>query len=94
LQGAQNRELPPPQAHPAPRGAASLPDSSKAQAWAAHRKQADAPFAPKAGRRLEGELANPMDPKTLASEAGDKIKKARFDPYAFSPPKAPGMDLG
>jgi hypothetical protein len=35
-----------------------------------------------------------MAPETLASEAGDEIKKARFDPYAFSPPKAPGMDLG
>jgi len=66
--------MPPRQAHPVPRGTASLPDS--------------------AGRPLEGEIANPIYPKTLASEAGDKIKKARFDPYAFSPPKAPGMDLG
>jgi len=33
-----------------------------------------------------------MDPKTLASEAGDEIKKARFDPYAFSPPKAPAVE--
>jgi hypothetical protein len=85
----------PPQAHPVSTGAASLPDSSNAletQALAAHREQA-APLGPKAGLPLEAELANPTDPKSLAPEAGDKIKKARFDPYAFSPPKAPGMDL-
>jgi len=35
-----------------------------------------------------------VDAETPTSEAGDKIKKARFDPYAFSPPQAPGMDLG
>jgi hypothetical protein len=50
--------------------------------------------APKAAHPLEGGAGNPVDPETLASEAGDKIKEARFDPYAFSPPKAPGMDLG
>jgi hypothetical protein len=72
----------PPHAHPPPAGPASLQDSPnplEAEVLAAHRKQADAPLAPKAG--------HPLD-------AGDKIKKARFDPYAFSPPKAPGMDLG
>jgi hypothetical protein len=66
----------------------------EAEVLAAHRKQADAPLAPKAGHPLEGEVGNPVDPETLTSETGDKIKKARFDPYAFSPPKAPGMDLG
>jgi hypothetical protein len=89
--------MPPRQAHPAARGTASLPDSSnslEAQASAAHREQADAPLAPKAGHPLDGEVGNPVDPKTLASEAGDKIKKARFYPYAFSPHQAPGMDLG
>jgi hypothetical protein len=87
----------PPHAHPPPAGPASLQDSPnplEAEVLAAHRKQADAPLAPKAGHPLDGEVGNPVDPKTLASEAGDKIKKARFDPYAFSPPKAPGMDLG
>jgi hypothetical protein len=86
----------PPQAHSAPTRAASFPDSSnslEAEVLAAHREQAAAPLAPKAGRALEAELANPTDPKSLASEAGDKIKKAEFDPYAFSPPKATGMDL-
>jgi hypothetical protein len=86
----------PPQAHPAPTRAASLPDSLNSQegeVLAPHREQAAAPLVPKGGRPLERELANPMDPKSLASEASDKIKKAEFDPYAFSPPKAPGMDL-
>jgi hypothetical protein len=87
----------PPHAHPPPAGPASLQDSPnplEAEVLAAHRKQADAPLAPKAGHPLEGEVGNPVDPETPTSEAGDKIKKARFDPYAFSPPKAPGMDLG
>jgi hypothetical protein len=87
----------PPHAHPPPAGPASLQDSPnplEAEVLAAHRKQADAPLAPKEENPLEGEVGNPVDPKTPASEAGDKIKKARFDPYAFSPPKAPGMDLG
>ena len=88
--------MPPPQAHPAPTGTTRRQDSLNtlaAKVSAPHREQADAPFARKAGHPLEGELANPIDPKTLASEAGDKIKKASFDPYAFSPPKAAGMDL-
>jgi hypothetical protein len=88
--------MPPPQAHSAPTRAARLPDSLNSQegeVLAPHREQVAAPLAPKGGRPLEGELANPMYPKSLASEAGDKIKKAEFDPYAFSPPKAPGMDL-
>jgi len=95
--GAKVLTMTPPPAHPAPAGPASLQDSSnslEAEVLAAHREQADAPFAPKAGHPLEGEVGNSVDPKTLTSEAGDKIKKARFDPYAFSPPKAPGMDLG
>ena len=94
--GAKVLTMTPPQAHPAPTGTASLPDSLNSQegeVLAPHREQADEPFAPKGGRPLEAELANPTDPKSLASEAGDKIKKAEFDPYAFSPPKAPGMDL-
>jgi hypothetical protein len=94
--GAKVLTMTPPPAHPAPAGPASLQDSSnslEAAVLTAPREQADAPFAPKAGHPLEGELANPRAPKTLASETGDKIKKARFDPYAFSPPKAPGMDL-
>ncbi len=83
--------------HPPPAGPASLQDSPnplEAEVLAAHREQADAPLALKAGHSLEGEAGNPVDPKTLTSEAGDKIKRARFDPYAFSPPQAPGMDLG
>ena len=95
--GAKVLTMTPPQAHPAPTGPASLQDSSnslEAGVLAAHREQADAHLAPKAGHPLEGEVGNPVDPETLASEAGDKIKKARFDPYAFSPPQAPGMDLG
>jgi hypothetical protein len=94
--GAKVLTMTPPQAHP-PAGPASLqdsPNSLEAEVLAAHRKQADAPLAPKAGHPLEGEVGNPVDPETLTSEAGDKIKKARFDPYAFSPPQAPGMDLG
>jgi hypothetical protein len=89
--------MPPSQAHPAPTGTTRRQDSLnslEAEDLAAHREQANAPLPPKAGRPLKGELANPLDPKTLASEAGDKIKKAKFDPYAFSPPKAPGMELG
>jgi hypothetical protein len=95
--GAKVLTMTPPRAHPPPAGPASLQDSPnplEAEVLAAHRKQADAPLAPKAGHPLDGEVGNPVDPKTPASEAGDKIKKARFDPYAFSPPKAPGMDLG
>jgi hypothetical protein len=95
--GTKVLTMTPPQAHPVPAGPASLQDSSnslEAEVLAAHREQADAPLALKAGHPLEGEAGKPVDPKTLASEAGDKIKKARFDPYAFSPPQAPGMDLG
>jgi len=95
--GAKVLTMTPPQAHPAPAGPASLQDSPnplEAEVLAAHRKQADAPLAPKAGHPLEGEVGNPVDAETPTSEAGDKIKKARFDPYAFSPPQAPGMDLG
>lgn len=94
--GAKVLTMSPPQAHSAPTRAASLPDSSnplEAEVLAAHREQAAAPFAPRAGRSLEGELANSTEPKSLASEAGDKIKKASLDPYALSPPRAPGMDL-
>jgi hypothetical protein len=95
--GAKVLAMTPPQAHPAPAGLASLQDSSnslEAEVLAAHRKQADASFAPKAGHPIEGEVGNPLDPEILASEAGDKIKEASFDPHAFSPPQAPGMDLG
>jgi len=95
--GAKVLTMTPPQAHPPPAGPASLQDSPnplEAEVLAAHRKQADAPLAPKAGHPLEGEVGNPVDPETLTSEAGDKIKTARFDPYAFSPHQAPGMDWG
>jgi hypothetical protein len=95
--GAKVLTMTPPPEHPAPGGPASPQDSSnslEAEVLAADREQADAPLAPKARHPLEGEVGNPVDPKTLGSEAGDKIKKARFDPYAFSPPQAPGMDLG
>jgi len=95
--GAKVLTMTPPPAHPAPAGPASLQDSSnslEAGVLAAPREQADAPLALKAGHPLEGEVGNTMDPETLTSEAGDKIKKAKFDPYAFSPPQAPGMDLG
>ena len=95
--GAKVLTMTPPRAHPAPTGPASLQDSSnslEAGVLAAHREQADAPVARKAGHPLEGEVGNPVGPQALASEAGDKIKEARFDPYAFSPPQTPGMDLG
>ena len=95
--GAKVLTMTPPPEHPAPAGPASPQDSSnslEAEVLAAHCEQAEAPFAPKAGHALEGEVGNPTVPKTLASEAGDKIKEARFDPYAFSPHQAPGMDLG
>jgi hypothetical protein len=95
--GAKVLTMTPPRAHPAPAGPASLQDSSnslEAGVLAAPREQADAPLALKAGHPLEGEVGNPVDPKTLTSETGDKIKKASLDPYAFSPPQAPGMDLG
>jgi len=95
--GAKVLTMPPPQAHPAPTATTSLPDSSnslEAEVLASHREQAGAPFSPKAGHPFEGEVGNPMDRKALSSEAGDRIKKASFDPYAFTPPKAPRMDLG
>ncbi len=95
--GAKVLTMTPPGAHPAPAGPASLQDSSnslEAGVLAAPREQAEAHLALKAAHRLEGEVGNPVDPKTLASEAGDKIKKASLDPYAFSPHQAPGMDLG
>ena len=95
--GAKVLTMTPPPAHPAPAGPASPQDSSnslEAGVLAAPREQADTHLALKAAHPLEGEAGNPVDPETLASEAGDKIKEARFDPYAFSPPKAPGMDLG
>ena len=94
---AKVRTMTPPRAHPAPGGPASpqdLSNSLEAGVLAAPREQADAPLAPRGGHPLKGEVGNPLDPKTLASETGDKIKEASFDPYAFSPPKAPGMDLG
>jgi hypothetical protein len=89
--------MPPSQAHSVPTGTTRLQDSmnpSEAGVLAARRAPADARSVPEAVPEIEREVGNPMDPKTLASEAGDEIKKARFDPYAFSPPKAPGMDLG
>ena len=95
--GAKVLTMTPPPEHPAPAGPASLQDSSnslEAGVLAAPREQADAHLAPKAAHPLEGGAGNPADPETLASEAGDKIKEARFDPYAFSPHQAPGMDLG
>ena len=95
--GAKVLAMTPPPEHPAPTGPASLQDSSnslEAGVLAAPREQADTHLALKAAHPLEGGAGNPVDPKTLTSETGDKIKKARFDPYAFSPPQAPGMDLG
>ena len=95
--GAKVRTMTSPSAHPAPAGLASLQDSSnslEAGVLAAPREQADTRLALKAAHPLEGEAGNPLDPEILASEAGDKIKEARFDPYAFSPHQAPGMDLG
>ena len=95
--GAKVLTMTPPPEHPAPTGPASLQDSSnslEAGVLAAPREQAEAHLALKAAHPLEVEVGNPVDPKTLTSETGDKIKKARFDPYAFSPPQAPGMDLG
>ena len=95
--GAKVLTMTPPPEHPAPGGPASLQDSSnslEAGVLAAPREQADAPLALKAGHPLEGEVGNPVDPKTLTSETGEKIKKARLDPCAFSPHQVPGMDLG
>ena len=95
--GAKVLTMTPPPEHPAPAGPASLQDSSnslEAEVLAAQREQADAPLALKAGHPLEGEVGNRVDPKTLTSETGDKIKKASLDPYAFSPHQAPAMDLG
>jgi hypothetical protein len=89
--------MPAPQAQPAPAGTTRLQESVNslaAEVLAAHGAQADAHFVAKAAHLLKGEAGSPMDPKTLASETSDKIQEAGFDPYAFSPPKAPEMDLG
>ena len=48
---------------------------------------------PKAMEPLGCEEETAVGPKDPASETSDEITKAGLDPYTFSPPKVPGMDL-
>ncbi len=48
---------------------------------------------PKAVQPLGCEEETAVGPKDPASETSDEITKAGLDPYIFSPPIVPGMDL-
>ena len=68
-------------------------DWAKAEVLAAGAGRPAGRLTPNAVQPLGSEEQTAVGPKDPATEASEEISKAELDPYTFSPPKAPGMDL-